>query len=163
MRQADFEKIYCPVSKAKERVIFKAYPVREKGGAGLGRMGPQPSPILPDWEASSWTDGFTLIVLSEMPCNWFQCQDNSIDPVHFEWRHENWVRRLRTGDTTFNPTHLGLEFEDFEHGFVYKRIKQNSTEYVDPWTVVGRVCRWPNEFSWGVFRVAGIHRRRKHA
>lgn len=143
-----FEDICSPGNKAKDRVSLKAYPVQEKGGLLWVYMGPQPAPLLPDWEAFSWANGFTQIVVSEVPCNWFQCQENSIDPVHFEWMHENWGKRLRTGDTTLSPTHLKLEFEEFEHGFVYKRIKQNSTEQDDSWTV-GRVCLWPNGFFLG--------------
>ena len=26
---------------------------------------------------------------------WFQCQENSIDPVHFEWMHHNWPAHMR--------------------------------------------------------------------
>ena len=34
------------------------------------------------------------IVFSDVPCNWLQCQENCIDPVHFEWLHSNWSRAL---------------------------------------------------------------------
>ena len=43
-------------------------------------------------------NGFREIVLADVPCNWFQCQENSCDPVHFEWMHDNWGDRLRGGD-----------------------------------------------------------------
>ena len=39
------------------------------------------------------TNGFAQIVFAEIPCNWFQCQENSIDPIHFEWTHNNWTER----------------------------------------------------------------------
>ncbi|MFX4948659.1 hypothetical protein ABTC19_19140, partial [Acinetobacter baumannii] len=75
----------------------------------------------------TWSNGFVQIVLSDVPCNWLQCQENSIDPVHFEWTHLNWSSRLRGEQGAYAPRHLKVEFDEFEHGFVYRRILQNST------------------------------------
>ena len=80
-----------------------------------------------------------------MPYNWFQCQENSIDPLHFEWMHVNCVKRRRGVDITLSPTHLKLVFEEFVHGFVYKRVKQNNIGQVDSWTF-GRICLGPDGF-----------------
>jgi 5,5'-dehydrodivanillate O-demethylase len=68
----------------------KAYPVKECAGLLFAYLGPLPAPELPVWEAFTWPNGFREIVLADVPCNWFQCQENSIDPVHFEWMHDNW-------------------------------------------------------------------------
>lgn len=143
-----FEDACFSGSKAKDRVTIKSYPVQAKGGMLWTYMGPIPAPQLPDWEAFSWENGFSQVVISEVPCNWFQCQENSIDPVHFEWMHENWGKRLRTGDTTLGPTHLKLDFTEFDYGFVYRRVKEDSGEDDDAWTI-GRVCLWPNGFFLG--------------
>ena len=43
--------------------------------------------------------------LSVLLCNWLQCQENSIDPVHFEWMHMNWSVRL---DDASAPTRRGI-------------------------------------------------------
>lgn len=143
-----FEDTCFPERNTKARIRIKAYPVQAKGGMLWTYMGPQPAPLLPDWEAFSWENGFTQVVISEVPCNWFQCQENSIDPVHFEWMHENWGKRLRTGDVSHGPRHLKLDFDEFEHGFVYRRVRENGNEQDDAWTV-GRVCLWPNGFFLG--------------
>ena len=143
-----FEDTCFPGSKVKDRVTLKSYPVEQKGGMLWTYMGPLPAPLLPDWEAFSWPNGFAQVVISEVPCNWFQCQENSIDPVHFEWMHENWGKRLRTGDTALGPTHLKLDFDEFEYGFTYRRVKEDSGEDDDAWTI-GRVCLWPNGFFLG--------------
>jgi 5,5'-dehydrodivanillate O-demethylase len=112
-------------------------------------MGPGPAPLVPDWEPFSRDNGFVQIVLAEVPCNWFQCQENSIDPVHFEWMHENWGNRLRHGQTAgYGPKHIRLAFEEFEYGFVYKRIRENTDESSPYWTV-GRTALWPNCFFLG--------------
>ena len=42
--------------------------------------GPQPAPLVPNWEPFTWKNGFVQIVFAEIPCNWLQCQENSIDP-----------------------------------------------------------------------------------
>ena len=143
-----FEDTAYPAQDLKARIRIKSYPVEVKGGLVWAYLGPQPAPLLPDWEAFSWPNGFAQIVVSELPCNWLQCQENSIDPVHFEWMHEYWGRRQRTGDMTRSPTHLKLAFDEFEHGFVYRRTKEDSNEQDDAWTI-GRVCLWPNGFFLG--------------
>lgn len=143
-----FEDTCFPGTNAKDRVSIKSYPVQQKGGMLWAYMGPQPAPQLPDWEAFSWDNGFSQIVVSEVPCNWFQCQENSIDPVHFEWMHENWGQRLRTGKTDLGPRHLKLDFDEFEYGFTYRRVKEDSDETDEAWTI-GRVCLWPNGFFLG--------------
>jgi 5,5'-dehydrodivanillate O-demethylase oxygenase subunit len=144
-----FEDTVFPDRRIEIKVAIKAYPVQLKAGMIWAYLGPQPAPLLPDWEPFSWTNGFVQIVTAEVPCNWFQAQENSLDPVHFEWMHENWAQRLRDPmrlDPV--PRHLKLGFEEFEHGFVYKRVKENSTEQDSMWTV-GRVCLWPNGFFLG--------------
>src|SRR5262249_56593694 len=87
------------------------------------------------------------VVFADIPCNWFQCQENSIDPVHFEWMHDNLSNRLR-GDDKSAPKHLKVKFEEFDHGFIYKRVREGQSEQDRYWTV-GRVARWPNGFYLG--------------
>jgi 5,5'-dehydrodivanillate O-demethylase oxygenase subunit len=143
-----FEDLAHPERRMKEKIQIKAYPVQEKAGMLWAYLGDGPAPLLPDWEPFSWPNGFCQIVISEVPCNWFQCQENSIDPVHFEWMHENWGQRLQGRCGNQAPRHLELEFEEFEFGFVYKRIKED-TDKDDPNWTIGRVCLWPNGFFLG--------------
>jgi len=132
---------------SKSGCEIKAYPVREVAGLLWAYMGPQPVPELPVWEPFTWANGFREIVLADVPCNWFQCQENSIDPVHFEWMHDNWSNIVRGGDANA-PKHLKLKFEEFDHGFVYKRVREGQSEEDRYWTV-GRVALWPNGFYLG--------------
>ncbi|HEX3990030.1 MAG TPA: aromatic ring-hydroxylating dioxygenase subunit alpha, partial [Acetobacteraceae bacterium] len=139
----------------KDKIAVKAYPVRVLGGLLWTYMGPDPAPCLPDWEPFSWKNGFVQIVFAEVPCNWLQAQENSIDPVHFEWMHSNWSVRLGGQTGPYGPRHLKVEFEEFEHGLLYKRIREDTDEASELWTV-GRVCLWPNalftgsHFEWRV-------------
>ena len=132
---------------SKSGCEIKAYPVRECAGLLWAYMGPAPVPELPVWEPFTWANGFREIVLADVPCNWFQCQENSIDPVHFEWMHDNWGERMR-GSNKNAPKHLKLKFEEFEHGFTYKRVREGQSEHDRYWTV-GRVALWPNGFYLG--------------
>ena len=59
-----FEDTAHPERDAKARVKLTAYPVQAKGGMLWAYMGPQPAPLLPDWEAFSWDNGFTQVVLA---------------------------------------------------------------------------------------------------
>lgn len=63
-------------------------PVEAKVGLLWAYLGPKPVPLVPDWDLYS-EPGYKQIIFAPVPCNWFQCQENSIDPVHFEWLHSN--------------------------------------------------------------------------
>ena len=97
-----FEDIDAPEMRFRDQIRIKAYKVQALAGLLWAYLGPEPAPLVPNWEPFTWKNGFVQIVFSEVPCNWFQCQENSIDPVHFEWMHDNWSvparrrqRRLR--------------------------------------------------------------------
>lgn len=143
-----FEDVANPQARYKEQIRVKAYPVQAKAGLLWAYLGPQPAPLLPDWEPFSWANGFAQIVISEIPCNWLQCQENSIDPVHFEWMHANWKTRLSGNTGPYAPTHVKVAFEEFEFGLTYHRIRQDTSDSDPLWTV-GRVCLWPNGFFLG--------------
>ena len=145
--EAPYEDAAAPQARLRDKVALKAYPVEVKAGMIWAYLGPRPAPLVPDWEPFSWANGFCQIVMAEVPCNWFQCQENSIDPVHFEWMHTNWSRRQK-GDQTNGPKHLKVDFADFEHGLIYRRIRDDTTDTHPMWTV-GRVCLWPNGFFLG--------------
>jgi 5,5'-dehydrodivanillate O-demethylase len=150
-----FEDAAAPEARFKNKVRIKAYPVEAKAGLIWAYLGPAPAPLVPNWEPFTWANGFVQIVFAEIPCNWFQCQENSIDPVHFEWMHMNWSVRLQDQLGPYSPRHLKLAFEEFDYGFVYRRIREGMSES-DPMWAVGRVCLWPNalftgdHFEWRV-------------
>lgn len=143
-----YEDLVDPACRLREKAGLRAGLVRAKAGLLWAYVGPQPAPELPDWEAFHWANGFVQIVFADVPCNWLQAQENSIDPVHFEWMHANWSRRLSGRAGPDAPRHLRVAFEEFAHGFVYKRITEDSDASNPLWTI-GRVCLWPNGFFLG--------------
>ena len=150
-----YEDAADPAARYRERIRLKAYKVEALAGLLWAYLGPEPAPLVPNWEPFTWPNGFVQVVFSEVPCNWFQAQENSADPVHFEWLHDNWGARRRGEGGPYAPRHLRLEFEEFEYGIVYKRIREGQGETHPLWTV-GRVCLWPNalftgnHFEWRV-------------
>lgn len=151
-----FEEIAHPDARFKDRITIKNYKVEAKAGLLWAYMGPDPAPLCPTWEPFTWENGFVQIVFSEVPCNWVQCQENSIDPVHFEWLHSNWSAEMKGARANGKiPGHLQIGFDEFEWGFVYRRVMEGGSEDDELWTV-GRTCLWPNclftgdHFEWRV-------------
>jgi 5,5'-dehydrodivanillate O-demethylase len=138
-----YEDTIDPAARLRSQVTIKSYKVQELAGLLFAYLGPAPAPLVPNWEPFTWKNGFVRIVFTEVPCNWFQCQENSIDPVHFEWMHDNWSVRQTGATGPYVAKHLMVDFKEFEYGFSYHRIKEDTDENNPLWTV-GRNCLWPN-------------------
>lgn len=124
------------------------YLVKEKAGLVWAYMGPLPAPELPDWEAFGWKNTFKQIITTEVPCNWLQCQENTVDPVHFEWLHNNTQQR-RVGDMgEFSPRTLKMAVEDTPFGLLSRRYREGTDETSPLWDV-GRAIIWPNGWFFG--------------
>ena len=150
-----YEDIAHPEANFKDKIRIKSYPVDVLADLIWAYLGPEPAPLVPDWETFHWENGFRQIVFADVPCNWFQGQENSIDPVHFEWLHLNWSERLKNSDGPYSPSHLKVGFEEFEYGHIYRRLRDGMDPSHPLWTI-GRVCLWPNalftgtHFEWRV-------------
>lgn len=138
-----YEDVAHPEANFREKVRITSYPVEAKAGMLWAYLGPQPAPLLPNWEPFTWKNGFVQIVFGKIPCNWLQCQENSIDPIHFEWMHHNWTMRLKGNRGSFSKKHLRLEFKEFEWGFTYHRLVEGMSEDHYLWRS-GRCVLWPN-------------------
>lgn len=142
-----YEDIANLTARFRDKITTKAYPVEAKAGMLWAYMGPQPAPLVPTWEPFTWTNGFQQVVFADIPCNWFQCQENSLDPIHFEWQHRNFAS-VRTGDGSYGPTHLELQFDEFEFGHIYRRTREDVGKDNQHWTI-GVTALWPHAFFLG--------------
>jgi 5,5'-dehydrodivanillate O-demethylase oxygenase subunit len=147
-----FERVVNPQSRFRDKVSITAYGVQEKAGLLWAYLGPEPAPLLWDWSAF-YDRGYKQLILTEVPCHWLQCQENSIDPVHFEWLHNNWTM-YQSGSSRRARRHVKVGFDEFEHGFVYRRLLEGGSENDESWRI-GRVCLWPaaiyvGNFEWSV-------------
>ncbi len=125
-------------SSFKDRVTIKAYAVEELGGLIWAYLGPQPAPLLPRWDLLVQPGVLREAGWSVIPCNWLQCMENSLDPVHVEWLHGHFdqyvVERLGQPDLkrkVFHHEKIG--FSVFEHGIIKRRVLEGGSEEDDDW------------------------------
>lgn len=145
---ACIERPYEDMTNGSERgrnsIRAVSYQVQEHFGLLWAYMGPSPAPLVPTWEPFTYDNGFVQIVFSLVPCNWLQTQENSIDPVHFEWLHTNWSN-VQLGLDGVHPEYNRLEFERFDYGFFYHRMLAGEDMSSDNWKIL-RLCILPNLF-----------------
>src|SRR5438132_4683438 len=82
-----FEDTTHPEDNFRAKCGIRAYKAEELGGLVFVYMGPEPAPLLPRWGPLVWENCVHDIAIAHLPCNWLQCQENSLDPVHTEWLH----------------------------------------------------------------------------
>ena len=77
-----------PDSKIKDGVFHGAYPAREVHGLVFAYMGsPEEQPPFPVFETyGTPADGMVPFNLPQ-PCNWLQCHENNMDPLHAPFLH----------------------------------------------------------------------------
>jgi 5,5'-dehydrodivanillate O-demethylase oxygenase subunit len=103
----------------KESVQHLAYPVEESGGIVFAYLGPQPAPLLPHYDFTHAPGERHVKITGIAQCNWLQCVENGIDPLHVSFTHHDvWE------DLQIEPT---MGFEDTPWGLVHKAYR--STEY----------------------------------
>ncbi|MSQ28381.1 MAG: aromatic ring-hydroxylating dioxygenase subunit alpha [Dehalococcoidia bacterium] len=129
-------------STFKDRITTKAYNAQELGGLVFAYLGPQPAPLLPRYDILVWENVVRHIGVVVIPCNWVQCMENSMDPVHTEYLHGRfmeyqWARRGWPVDSKpgvpFRHTRIG--FDRFEHGLIKRRMVEGSSREDDLWGV----------------------------
>jgi 5,5'-dehydrodivanillate O-demethylase len=141
-----FEETVHPDGRFKEKVKLAGYPVEELGGLIFAYMGPRPAPLLPRWGQLTWDNAVREICIAELPCNWLQCQENSLDPLHNEWLHAYMTNVVRNGVHALpanRGTHLKIGFDRFEYGIIKRRVEEGYTEEDDDWKE-GHPILFPN-------------------
>ena len=124
-------------SQLKDRIQISAYPVEELGGLIWAYMGPLPAPLLPRWEYAVREDYDHDVGISNMPCNWLQIAENTMDPVHIEYLHmmyTNHVRKKKGQEPVPLRKHAKLAFDLFEYGIIKRRLWEGDTEDSPEWT-----------------------------
>ena len=141
-----FEETVHPEGRFRDKVKLAGYPVKEIGGLIFAYLGPQPAPVLPRWGQLTWDNVVRDIAMSVLPCNWLQCQENSLDAAHTEWLHNYYSNFLRTG-TGFRPAHqpktVRIGFDTFEHGIIKRRLQEGFPEDGEDWAH-GHPVLFPN-------------------
>jgi len=119
-----------------EEIRLKSYQAQAKAGMVWAYLGPQPAPLIPDWEPFSWDGGLVQVVLSILPCNWLQCQENTVDGIDMELFADAMERAAEQGEPPPLPP-LDFAFDEFEHGFVVRPGERSEAS-------VTKTSLWPN-------------------
>ena len=73
-----------------QSVTHPAYPVQQSAGLYWAYLGPQPAPVLPNFDLWSRKDGRrTIVVTQQLDCNWFQVVENMTDVWHSAILHQD--------------------------------------------------------------------------
>jgi len=118
-----------------EPIKLRAHQAREKAGMVWAYLGPQPAPLIPDWEPFSRQGGLVQVVLSVLHCNWLQCQENTMDGIDMEQLMDALQSARRDGAPPPLPP-LDFAFDEFEHGFVVRPGESGAA--------VTKTSLWPN-------------------
>jgi 5,5'-dehydrodivanillate O-demethylase len=110
--------------------------VRKLAGLLFAYLGPEPAPLLPNWDVLVREDGRRWgVIEGVVDCNWLQAMENSVDPSHLYWLHGSLgTQHLPRGAERFAA--LGLpekyqeqhEFFQVEHGIMKRRITRNGPD-----------------------------------
>lgn len=141
-------------STFKDRLRAVAYPVQTLGGLVFAYLGPDPAPLLPNFDLFAAPNAFRTIGCTVLPVNWLQVMENSLDPVHFEWLHGHY------GDSVFaskgqpltkrmTARHIKIAFDRFEYGIIKRRLVEGRDETSDEWAV-GHPIVFPNMLRLGL-------------
>jgi 5,5'-dehydrodivanillate O-demethylase len=143
-----------PDNTFKDKITVDAYPVETLGGLVWAYMGPpETKPLLPRWDVLA-RDGYSRrIGLTHLPCNWLQCMENSLDPVHFEWLHANVMNYAakRTGQepAMFPARHRRIGFDRFQYGIYKRRLLEGDDPETSPDWLTGHPIMFPNTLDIG--------------
>lgn len=138
-------------SNFKDKVSLAGYPVQVVAGLVFAYLGPLPAPLMTKLDGYVATPAIRLIGKAEIPCNWLQIQENSVDPIHSEWLHGHFAEFLaeqRGVRYAFSGRHLKIAFDEKPYGIVKRRLKVGQSETCSDWTI-GHPLVFPNILALG--------------
>jgi 5,5'-dehydrodivanillate O-demethylase len=114
----------------KNRVNIGGYPVQEMGGLIFAYLGEGPVPVLPPYDFLVVDNSVRQIAVTEIPCNWLQCHENSADPYHNTYLHGYFFKYVlermgvyeqRAPEPERHRANLSMHFSDFHEGVYFRR------------------------------------------
>ena len=145
----------APEHGFKQRVKLTSYPAETLGGLIWTYLGPQPVPLLPRWDLFAYENVFRVVGTTDLPCNWLQCQENSVDTVHTEYVHGRFgsyvLERLGITDPVsvarfgrfLDRHHAKIDFKPVKYGIQKLRLMEGEPEEAAGWNI-GHPLVFPN-------------------
>ena len=133
-----YEETEAPGNHFKDKVRIKSYPLQVKAGLIFTYLGPYPAPLLPNWDVFALDNVVRDIGYSELPSNWLQCQENSLDPVHSEWLHGEWANyilqvRGESDKVRKRYENERIGFDKFQYGIIKRRLVKGGSYEDGEW------------------------------
>jgi 5,5'-dehydrodivanillate O-demethylase len=149
-----FEEMEHQNANFKDKITVTNYPVETLGGLVFAYMGPpERKPLLPRWETFAREGVNRTVQVTDLPCNWLQCMENSMDPVHFEWLHanlDNWIKEKQgLPATRFPARHQKIDFDIFEYGIYKRRLLLGDDPETSADWLIGHPIIFPNYLAQG--------------
>jgi 5,5'-dehydrodivanillate O-demethylase oxygenase subunit len=119
-----------------EDIRLQSYRAQAKAGMIWAYLGPEPVPLIPDWEPFGRQDGLVQVVFAALSCNWLQCQENSMDGIDMEELEAALEAAAGAGQLPSLPE-LDFEFDEFEHGFLVRQAGDDASN-------INKTSIWPN-------------------
>lgn len=135
----------------RDKVAIDAYPVQEMGGLLFAYLGPQPAPLLPRFDGFVAEGTIRMLGRVELPVNWLQVMENSLDPIHTEWLHGHHYEFLKEQEgvkVAISAHHVKIDFREFEFGITKHRLLEGHSEDGDDWRI-GHPVVFPNMLAVG--------------
>ncbi len=135
----------------RDKVGIDAYPVQELGGLLFAYLGPQPAPLLPRFDGFVAEGTIRMLGRTELPVNWLQVMENSLDPIHTEWLHGHHYEFLKEQEgikVAISAHHVKIDFREFEFGITKHRLLEGHSEDGDDWRI-GHPVVFPNMLAVG--------------
>jgi 5,5'-dehydrodivanillate O-demethylase oxygenase subunit len=123
----------CPAEPADSKFCLtvkqKAYPVQKAVGLYWAYMGPEPAPLIANFDIWFRKDGHRKIFIQpQLDCNWFQAMENSMDPAHLQILHQETAGRGREIENSTRGLTDDVEKFDFyevPYGLMKRRVYKN--------------------------------------
>lgn len=104
----------------KEKVCIRSYPVREYLGLIFAYMGEGAPPEFQEFPEAEYDNGYPLrVAMTEVPCNFFQRIENSLDEAHVHFVHK--LSASVTEEFAVMPE--AYEAEETEYGILRKTTR----------------------------------------
>jgi 5,5'-dehydrodivanillate O-demethylase len=138
-------------STFRDKVWTSGYPVEELGGLLWGYLGPQPAPLIPRLDGYVDPKAIRTVGITRINCNWLQCMENSLDPVHTEWLHGalyEFRHEAEGAKVAIARHHKKIAFDEFKFGIIKRRLMEGQSEDSSDWTT-GHPVVFPHTLAVG--------------
>ena len=119
-----------PTARSKNAIKHPAYHAQDAGGLIFAYIGPEPAPLLPNYDLLVREDGCRVVGGGEEFCNWLQRAENSADGAHSIALHAAGYPNMAMKRPTikWEPTRFGIKETTWIEGVSRPRI----THFVFP-------------------------------